>query len=136
MTNEEILEQQIEALEKLLQLRKAVIEELEAKVAKLEAERSYPNPAPWITTPWVGPIGGGTGILGGGSTITITNLCPDGSPHQYPAVWSGINPCCTKCGASMVPTIATSGYAQTNIAGQNQAIVDDLGNVHTLTNKG
>ena len=32
MTNEEILEKQVEALEKLLQIKQAIIEELEAKV--------------------------------------------------------------------------------------------------------
>lgn len=109
MTNEEILEQQIEALEKLLQLRKAVIDELESKLAKVQAEKNA------LQYPWLGGSGG-LGIssppyhqpmypgIGGGGTSTIQiNLCPDGTPHQYPSSWghSTATPCCTKCGCPM-----------------------------------
>jgi hypothetical protein len=132
MTKEEILEQQVEALEKLLQLRKAVIDELEDKVRKLEGAQ-YPG---WIGAPIVQPfIGGGIlGGLGGGGQITITNTCPDGTPHQYPNVWNGIgSPHCSKCGAAQYGsaggvTVQTTGYV---------APADDsnnLGTVLTLQN--
>ena len=47
MTNEEILERQVEALEKLMQLKQAVIDELEIKVAKLQPQLSYPGISYW-----------------------------------------------------------------------------------------
>ena len=79
MTNEQILEQQVEALEKLLQLRSAIIEELEAKVAKLQAQTIYPGmstpytvqPYPYYATPYVGSIIPGTVTVGGGSQQVI-----------------------------------------------------------------
>lgn len=136
MTNEEILEKQVEALEKLLQLRAAIIEELEAKVNKLEAEKfNIPNHFPglqqpgWITTPWIGqPQYPG---IGGGSII-ISNTCPDGSLHT----WSGLGTPCTKCGqyGSTLTTVSTTGYVDTNLADQNQATSVAPNNVLTLTN--
>ena len=78
MTNEEILEKQIEALEKLLQLRTAIIEELESKVARLESEKislQYPGYG-GVTVPWTQPfIGGGslTVPYTSGGTVTISN---------------------------------------------------------------
>src|ERR1035438_1970641 len=104
MTNEEILEKQVEALEKLLQLRSAIIEELEQKVTNLRNELAVAKSIQWpgtTQTPWTSPspwYG-----QGGGSVITInTNTCPDGTPHQYPSMWGGTNPpSCSKCGAQV-----------------------------------
>lgn len=129
MTNEEILEKQVEALEKLLQLRAALIEELEAKVSKLNSDLSnarlqWPGTTtPWISpltpiaphNPWIpGPTWGGTG------TIVISNNCPDGTPHQYPSTWGGTGPIpCTKCGASQNPwnqNITLTGISTTGLA--------------------
>ena len=147
MTNEQILEKQVEALEKLLQLRSAIIEELEIKVASLQNEvaRQNLNPFPMTitTTPWIGqPYGVGGGV------ITSPNTCPDGTPHNYAHPHSnGINTYCIKCGCSNLITggnigVATTGYiapaspndlAQangTNIAGQNTTHT----NVRALTN--
>ncbi len=116
MTNEQILEQQVEALEKLLQLRKAITEELEAKISRLEAERfnvgSGWNTAPWITTtPWVGSSYP-QGIVGGiqGGATTLTSACPDGSPHHYSSGITGVGGC-SKCGQSMTITAVTTGGA-------------------------
>jgi hypothetical protein len=53
MTNEEILAQQVEALEKLLQLKQAVIDELESKISKMEMEKlNYPYQPPCSTVHW------------------------------------------------------------------------------------
>ena len=110
MTNEEILEKQVEALEKLLQLRTAIIEELEAKVSKLEMEQitsapqyPYSNP-PWVTYPQIQPQYQ-PGVSGG--VITISNTCPDGTPHIYPQTWGGTNVPCAKCG-NCIPGIGTT----------------------------
>jgi hypothetical protein len=95
MTNEQILEQQVEALEKLLQLKQAVIEELESKVQKLQ----YP-PLPYS--------GGGAGVINLPSVWTVPPMCTDGLPHQYPSMWGGTSqPSCTKCG--QYPSIFNSG---------------------------
>ena len=110
MNNEEILEKQVEALEKLLQLRQAVIEELESKVSKLESEKfAYPGiSSPWISTPFTQPyhpfqpLPYLPGQQGSGGTIVVTNTCPDGSTHQYPSLWVGsTSPICMKCGHPM-----------------------------------
>ena len=97
MTNEQALEQQVEVLEKLLQLKQALIEELEAKVQRIQVAQipSYPITVPYMQ-PYVQPYVGGTG----GITIAGTSFCPDGTPHQYPNSWSSNSgqPCCTKCG--------------------------------------
>ena len=86
LTNEQILEQQIEALEKLLQLKTAVIEELEAKVQKLQ------NLHPTL----------------GGSIVNLPYVaappnsslqCSDGQFHQYPTLFGGSSyPSCVRCG--------------------------------------
>ena len=112
MTNEEILEKQVEALEKLLQLRSAIIEELEARVDKLETEKTTNQPYTWpysppvITTPWINPQPWNPNIQfpGGSGSITITNICSDGSLHTY-GPNSGT---CTKCGQGL-GTITTTG---------------------------
>jgi hypothetical protein len=90
MTNEEILNQQVEALEKLLKLKQAIVEELEDRVAKLENEKNHyvpynPNPLyPGITigpgtVPGWQPFYGAGGVPGGGivggSTIKIDGSC-------------------------------------------------------------
>src|ERR1035437_2723159 len=132
MTNEEILEKQVEALEKLLQLRSAIIEELESKVSSLRIELARQQNAGWspgtgINTPWIAqqydPGGSGT-------TITLSNLCPNGSQHQYPTTWGGTNPpSCSKCGAQMpswtyggsiTTTATTSGALTSNPTTQGQ----------------
>jgi len=112
MTNEQILEKQVEALEKLLQLRSAIIEELETKVTNLQQEIATKNAQiiwPSVTTPWTSvpgvtvpynpptiyPYSGGNS----GSIVIGPSFCPDGTPHQYPSMWGGTNPpACSKCG--------------------------------------
>jgi hypothetical protein len=120
MTNEQILEQQVEALEKLLKLRVAITQELEAKIAKLEAEAvktmypgySYPGwYMPQQIQPWVG-----------GGSITITNTCPDGSFHEY----DNGSICCKKCGSGQITT--------TTIANGTGSLTCSDNNVGTLIN--
>lgn len=85
LSNEEILQQQIEALEKLLQLKEAVIEEQSAKIDRLERNTLNAQPYKPINYPinlpsvWVDP-------------------CIDGQGHSYPQTWLGtFPPPCTKC---------------------------------------
>ena len=135
MTNEEILGQQVEALEKLLQLKEAVIQELESKVNKLELEKvqapyNQPHYIPWVGQPhWQGGSAG--------STITInTHNCPDGTPHQYPSGWGTTHhgtthPACVKCGfmPGNFTTVATSGFStfcNASEEGNGQANISDL----------
>jgi hypothetical protein len=89
MTNEQILEKQVEALEKLLQLKEAVITELEAKVSRLQ----YPYGS-------LGGIGGPAVSIPSVWTVPQnTWQCTDGQPHTYPNPWGGTtSPHCTKCG--------------------------------------
>lgn len=148
MTNEEILEKQVEALEKLLQLRAAIIEDLEQKVADLQnqaAKQNFPGigyPGV-INTPWISPPITQPWLPGqSGTTVIISNTCPDGTPHQYPSMWGGIgSPTCTKCGgmASLgaASGTVTSGYcAPVHTTGLVQALdpSDSGSNVFTLQN--
>jgi len=134
MNEKEILEQQVEALEKLLQLRSAIIQELEANVSKLQAEKaSYPyggvNVPGWITTPYIQPLqpmpyvpwqGGGGG---GSGTITITSTCPDGTPHEYPSMWGGTSsPPCNKCGQTGLNLSGISATCQSNLPGASNIV--------------
>lgn len=117
MTNEEILEKQVEALEKLLQLRTAIIEELESKVRKLETEKyiNAPHTYPGYDYPGIVNVPYFGGGLSG--TITAINTCPDGTPHEYPSMWGGINPPpCNKCGGNTIistNTVAVDEVSQT-----------------------
>jgi len=144
MTNEQILEKQVEALEKLLQLRTAIIEELEQQVSKLQAEKmTYPfqptvTNTPWFGTPQINP----NPFIGAPSsgTITISNTCPDGSPHEYPNMWSGITGAhCKRCGATqgIVTSASTTGCVITSnnaISAQIDPNATLTGNVLTLLN--
>jgi len=108
MTNEQILEKQVEALEKLLQLKEAVIQELEAKIARMQ----YP------TYPGIPLYGqGGISIP---SVWTYQATCPDGSQHTF-----GTSNTCTKCGAASMGggSVITSAFTNPNqgIAGQGGA---------------
>lgn len=98
MTNEQILEQQVEALEKLLKLKQAVVEELEAKVSRLENSQLYPGV---INTPFIPYVR---------SPFTqVVDRCTVGPSfaHEYPSSWGGTTPPrCTKCGMGQW---ATSG---------------------------
>lgn len=106
MTNEQLLEQQVEALEKLLKLKQAIVEELERKIDRLEGSIpfGFPNPAHPINVP--NPF----------FPSVFHDACP-ADPHgihQYPSLWGGTGPVpCTKCGKQMT-SYATSGYSSTN----------------------
>jgi hypothetical protein len=102
MTNEEILEKQVEALEKLLQLKQAIVEELEAKVSRLEIERiNFPPLRPHINLPSCWPA----------------DPCTDGLHHEYPFPWHSTTPApCKKCGKQSTPNFTvTSTVSSTDI---------------------
>lgn len=86
MTKEEILQEQLDAMEKLLQLKQAIIDELEEKVRKLST--------PPYTT------------IGGGGTVFAPHVYTPQTPcdlgvHDYPTPWYGvIPPTCKVCGKS------------------------------------
>ena len=161
MTNEEILEKQVEALEKLLQLRTAIIEDLEQRVESLkmdvsrlsgQQQWSYPgiNITPHVYTPYPfsgpGSIMGGMGAAGGGSSSSIVsvNTCPaTGQHHEYPSNWNSISSqVCTRCGAQLYsnPNTAIVGAATQQTTGLVQQVDSNsttqtiAGNVFTLTN--
>ena len=101
MTNEEILEKQVQALEKLLQLKQAIVEELEAKVCRLEIERIN-SPLPQVNIPSCWPA----------------DPCPvDGLYHEYPFPWHSITPApCKKCGKQSAPNFTvTSTLSSTDL---------------------
>ena len=146
MTKEEILDEQIEAMEKLLKLKSAVIEEQDNKIQRLEQELSREKSTHWAPAwspqpmyPGAGWTGTGGGLLGG-STIGLSN-CPSGGFHEYPLTWSNPNalPPCTKCGyqqQAFGTTLGTIGGLTTNttIATSGYSAPAD-GNVHTLARK-
>lgn len=85
MTNEEILEKQVEALEKLLQIKEAIIKEHESKISQLEMERLY-NPQPFIGRPYSAP------------SVFTADPCSDGGHHDYAYPWFSTSPQpCKKC---------------------------------------
>lgn len=118
MTHEEILDKQIEAYEKLLQLKQAVIDEQERKINKLEAEKiSIGSGTTFVPSVWQNP-----------PYVTYSWQCNDGQPHawQYPSHSHNTAPYCSKCGAQQAATypqwgqssgtvISTSGQANSNI---------------------
>lgn len=93
MDEKEILQRQVEALEKLLQIKEAIIVTQEEKISRLEREAvaypgiNFPPPPPhqpvFIPSIWQSP----------------PDVCPDGSPHDYPNPWFSTQPApCKKCG--------------------------------------
>lgn len=128
MTHEELLERQVEALEKLLQLKQAIIDELEGKVDKLQQQL---NPPSWtINTPNFQPFI---------STPSYPSWqCTDGNPHQYPQVWNSVlPPHCSKCGAqaagNTVWSGSTSGHITVSPTITTQTIPNWQGNSNITT---
>jgi hypothetical protein len=100
MTNEQVLEKQVEALERLLRLKEAIIEELDNKVQKLQSQG--------ITT------GSGAGYSPYVQQFRPSWICSDGNPHQYPQVWQGVvPPPCDKCGQFVLQPY--QGYGNSGI---------------------
>lgn len=116
MTNEQILEKQVEALEKLLQLREAIIQELEAKVSKLQ------HPYPGLgNIPYYGGYGQPGISIPSVWTTPQGTLCTDGQAHTYPQNWGGTtSPPCTKCGQQTFPQsgVITTFAGAGGVAGQ------------------
>lgn len=116
MTNEQLLEKQIEMLEKLLQLKEAVIEELENKIARIQSigNTPYITNIPSVWTTYKVPLN--------------QDMCTDGTPHAIPSPWLSVTaPYCTKCGAtvstgSTVTVTANNNQPTTNIVPFNNII--------------
>jgi len=91
MTKYEILQQQVDALEELLRLKQATIDELKDKIERLEADKYHRQP---VVSPITFP----------GPTIVpfCQELCSDGRPHDYPNPCTVTNPSCLKCGKPLV----------------------------------
>ena len=136
MTEKEILEKQVEALEKLLQIKEAIIQEQDSKIARLEneaimapyAKPYFPSvqqqvyPAPGLSTP---------------SVWTPQDPCVDGAGHNFNYPWFSTNPQpCAKCGA----LAASSGWtvSSSNVVELDNdsclAAVDDLLPIATISN--
>lgn len=95
MDEKEILQRQVDALEKLLQIKEAIIQEQESKIRKLENEaisRQFipmPPPMPPISIP----------------SIWQVDPCTDGNLHEYPFPWHATTPPpCKKCGKVSHPS--------------------------------
>lgn len=102
MTKEEILQEQIDAMEKLLKLKQAIIEDLEKRIDKLE--HSPYNQNPFIVPNWAPPA------VNLPSVWTTPNTCPNGGHHEYPGMWGGTqNPPCNKCGQTMPNPFGAAG---------------------------
>src|ERR1017187_565080 len=100
MTKEQILEQQVEALEKLLKLKQALVEELEAKVERMPFGGVIPGYYPGVGLPSIQPqVGQGIQVM--------SQWCV----HEYPSMWGSTTPPpCLKCGQqSFAPTVTYSG---------------------------
>jgi hypothetical protein len=95
MDEKEILQRQVDALEKLLQIKEAIIQEQDSKISKLENEQvirfpqmpqsppAFPQQPVWIPSVWT------------------HDPCPAnaGGHHEYRNPWHSINPQpCIKCG--------------------------------------
>jgi hypothetical protein len=132
MTTEEVLEQQVEVLEKLLKLKQALIEELEAKVGRLEMENGLNRLG---SVPWGQPIHVQSPF------ISVFDPCPIGptTHHEYPLVWHGtIPPPCSKCGKPQNMGGAQAGGLAGGITGigssnnAGQASVSAANNIGTV----
>jgi hypothetical protein len=99
MEEKEILQRQVDALEKLLQIKDAIIHEQEAKINKLENEalvNSFPQ-FPSVQTPYLPPAGQQINI----PSMWPADQCPSSTSgyHDYPHPWGGtVPPSCRKCG--------------------------------------
>lgn len=120
MTNEEILEKQVEALEKLLQLKQAIIDEQDSKINKLEMEKIHSQPPYPINLPYIGNPAPMPFIGGGGINF---DPCPIGPihTHDYPTMWHGTTPPpCSKCGKQSQASTVT--WTVTNAS--NKVVID------------
>ena len=130
MTNEEILEQQVDALEKLLQIKQAIIEEHEQKISRLQADRSIGVPGTVINTPWIGhpqPLMPQPGI-NIPSFWPVDPCSAGGGHHDFPYPWFSTQPaCCTKCGK------AAPNYSTTSTC--NSTTGDNVLTLTTAANK-
>ncbi len=97
MTKEEMLQEQIDMMDKLLKLKQAVIDELEAKIVRLEMAPATIG-APWPGFPWPNPA---PGLVNIPSVFGPVDVCPSNPSglHDYPNPWNGTQPpCCKACG--------------------------------------
>ena len=90
MDTEKILEKQVDALEKLLQLKQAIIDELELRITKMSPGGLSSGGSTWSNRP-----------------VPSFNKCVDGGPHlcNYNTTSGAI---CAKCGRVFTSTNFTS----------------------------
>lgn len=105
MDEKEILQRQVDALEKLLQIKEAIIQEQESKIQKLENEAivakfpQYPSFPGVHIGPYIGPPQPPFNVPNSVPSVWTNDPCNDGGFHNYPAPWYGTAaPQCTKCG--------------------------------------
>lgn len=110
-TKEELLQEHIETLEKLLDLKTEIITELEKKIGRLE---TFPNVFPGGTypSPQLPPlIGPGTINL-----PSVWTIDPNTCQHEYPNPWfATVPPPCKKCGTVSNPYVVTCDSGTNNL---------------------
>lgn len=120
MTNEQILEKQVDALEKLLQIKEAIIQEQEARISKLERD-VRPN----LNVPYTVPRYFNPNPL---FPSAFSNPCPNGQNHEYDFPWLSTSPQpCKKCGQVTQFTV-TSGITAVNDVLATNTIPDIINN--------
>jgi len=102
MDEKEILQRQVDALEKLLQIKEAIIQEHEAKITRLESEellRKFPQFPQMPQAPYISPpIPPQINI----PSVWQHDPCTDGGLHQYDFPWHSTSPQpCKKCGKTL-----------------------------------
>jgi hypothetical protein len=112
MDEKEILQKQVDALEKLLQIKDCIIEEQERRLRSIERDSLYSRPvvSPYIA-PMLQPSSPHQTDLGKllESFKSTQDSCSKGGLHDYPAPLYGSGPqACTKCGKTPNFTITSA----------------------------
>lgn len=110
MDEKEILQRQIDALEKLLNIKESIIQEQEKKISELERRQDFPG----IWAPPYQPLPTMPPYAPPQPPIFIPSVfkhdpCSDGGPHEYDFPWYSTNPQpCKKCGKTTPGLTITS----------------------------
>ena len=130
MDEKEILQRQVDALEKLLQIKEAIIQEQEARITKLENAaliEKFPQ-FPGVQFPQIPP----PPFMPSIPSVWQVDPCSDGQLHEYDFPWHSTSPQpCKKCGKTMPQPSWT-------ITSSNSALVDEeraLGTITDIANK-
>lgn len=108
ITETEILQKQVDALEKLLQIKEAIIEEQEKKIRGLERDQVYIAPRQFPQQPYQ-PQYPGAPMPHISLPSVFGEICSKGGFHTYPNPWHSTSPApCDKCGKLMQNLTTTS----------------------------